>query len=65
MRQLMGNQPPSFVRPWSEPTCTEHDIVTRSVGMGVHVPRRLLSRCIRMHPHLRKVVTEVLFHVLA
>ena len=51
MRQLMGKQPPPLVRPRSEPTGPEHDVLAHRVGMGIHVPRRLFGGHIGMHPH--------------
>ena len=64
MRQLMGNQPLALVCPRSEPTQIKHNVMPHGVRIGVHVSRRLLGCCARMHPHPRKIVTKVLFHVL-
>src|SRR5207248_1286805 len=64
MRQLMGNQAPPLGRPRCELASAEHDVVTHRVGIGVHLPSRLLSSCTGMYPHLRKVVAEALLHIL-
>ena len=64
MRQLMGNQPPSFVRSWREPTFSKYNALSYRVGVSVHVLRRLLGSRAGMHPHSGKVVAEALLHVL-
>lgn len=64
MYQFVRYQPPSHVRLRYEPTRTKHYVVTHCVLMGVYVSCRLLGSRVGMHPHLRKVITEALLHVL-
>ena len=64
MGQLMGDQPPSFVRARRELACGEHDVVSYGVGLRVHVLGRLLGSRAGMHPDPGKVGTEPLLHVL-
>jgi len=40
MSQLIGNQPLSRARAKSKFTCTEYNIISDSVGMRIHIPRR-------------------------
>jgi hypothetical protein len=58
MRQLVGNQSPSLVRPRRKLTYTKNNVVTQCVRMSVHVLRRLPGGPAGMHPHSGKVVAE-------
>ena len=58
MCQLMGNQPPPLVRPRCITSCAEYNIVSKRVGSGVYVARRLLGGATGMHPHVAEVVAE-------
>src|ERR1700674_67818 len=62
MRQLMGNQSPTLMRPRREPTCTEHNVMSHGVGISVHRPHRSLGDRVGMHPHPAEVVAESRLH---
>jgi hypothetical protein len=64
VRQLVGEQTATGVRPRREPARTEDDVVTQRVSFGAHVLRGLLGSRAGMHPHTGKVVAEAPLHVL-
>ena len=64
VRQFVSDQSASFELPWRKLTRAKHDVVPHRVSVCVHVPRRLLGRRIRVHPHTAEVVAEALLHVL-
>jgi len=64
MRQLMGKQPSSLVRPWGELTRSENNVVPHGVGTGIYVLCRLLSSRAGMDTYPGEVMAEALLHVL-
>ena len=39
MRQLVGQESLLFRRAWRVLSCAKHNVLSDSIGMGVHVPR--------------------------
>ena len=64
MRQFMGKQPPSLIRPRGELIRSENNVMSHGVGTGIYVLCRLLSSRAGMHPYPGEVMAEALLHVL-
>ena len=64
MGQLVSQQTSTARRCGRKLADTEDNGAPHGVGVGVHIPRRLLGSRAAMHPHPREIVAEALFHVL-
>ena len=62
VRQLVRQQGPPFPVFRCELVRTKHNLGPYRVGVGVHIPCRLLCGRAGMHTHPGKVVTEALLH---
>ena len=58
VRQLMGNQPPSFVCSGREPAGSKHDVLSDGVGMRAHLARRSRGAHAGVHPHIAEFLPE-------
>ena len=62
MRELVGDQAAAVEGAGSKLVGAEHDVVSRRVGEGVEVSRRLSRGGAGMQPHLREVAIEAQLH---
>jgi len=62
MREFVGDQASAFEGAGSKLVGAEHDVMSRRVGEGVEVLRRLSRGGAGMQPHLREVAIEARLH---
>jgi hypothetical protein len=62
MREFVGNQSQTLLRPWGKPPFIEDNVIPQDESVSVYCPGRLNGVRIGMNPYMREIESEPRLH---